>query len=177
MRLASCTLLASTVLALSATAADARCSYWTEATLLFAPGTVDCLLVGSDCGPYDGILDRVAELWQYGGGSGVLFITGHADTFASAEESQDLSERRAAHVRDQLAARGINSDQIVIAGRGEGDLARPTADGVVEALNNRVSIDLTDTTRTATRVRIETYRREAEAAIAAGIEPPPRPIC
>jgi len=171
-----CALFASTALGLSATAADARCSYITERTLFFAAGSIDCLPIAEGCGPYEDILDSVAELWREAGG-GTLYVTGHSDTFASAEESMTLSGGRASRVRDQLVARGIDPDWIATAAIGEANLARPTSDGVIEDLNNRVTVEFSDSARRWRQLRNDTYRREAEAAIAAGVEPPPRPIC
>jgi len=45
--------------------------------------------------------------------------TGHADRFGSAEYNQKLSESRAETVKAYLASRGIQSDRIAAAGRGE----------------------------------------------------------
>jgi OOP family OmpA-OmpF porin len=67
-------------------------------------------------------------------------VIGHADTTGSARHNQRLSERRAAAVRDELVADGVPADQIVTEGRGENDLAIPTADQVNEPRNRRVVI-------------------------------------
>lgn len=156
--------------------AEARCGYDTDEIVLFAAGSIDCLPAADGCGPYDDILDSVAETWREAGG-GSLRLIGHSDTFASHEASLAISERRAALVREQLALRGIPFDLMTTEARGETDLARPTGDGVIDDLNNRVVIDIRQVARLARQQRAAAYRREAEAAIAAGIEPPPRPIC
>ncbi len=67
-------------------------------------------------------------------------VTGYTDTTGSARHNQGLSERRAATVRAALIADGLAPDQIVTRGRGESDLAVPTANGVNEPRNRRVVI-------------------------------------
>ena len=64
----------------------------------------------------------------------------HTDTTGSAAYNQALSERRAAHVRNELIGLGISGAQITSSGRGETELFVPTADGVKEALNRRCEI-------------------------------------
>jgi len=69
-------------------------------------------------------------------------VTGHTDTTGTARYNQHLSERRAAAVRAELVADGVPPDQITTVGRGESDLAVPTANGVREPRNRRVVIDV-----------------------------------
>ena len=67
-------------------------------------------------------------------------ITGHADTAGPEQYNLDLSLRRANAVRDALMARGVKSNGISVAGRGEAEPAVPTDDGAPEAANRRVEI-------------------------------------
>jgi len=71
-----------------------------------------------------------------------LSIIGHADTSGPDAYNQKLSERRARRVADALTERGVASDSMTLAGRGERNLARATADNVREPLNRRVEITL-----------------------------------
>ncbi len=74
--------------------------------------------------------------------SGVIdfSITGHADSAGSESYNLELSLRRASAVRDALMARGVKSNGISVAGRGEAEPAVPTDDGVREPANRRVEI-------------------------------------
>jgi OOP family OmpA-OmpF porin len=67
-------------------------------------------------------------------------VTGHADRSGKENYNVALSLRRANAVRDALLARGILSQNISVAGRGEAQPAVPTADGVRERANRRVEI-------------------------------------
>ena len=69
-----------------------------------------------------------------------VVIVGHTDTSGSAAYNVRLSERRARTVADALVGQGVNGGIIALEGRGETDLARPTADGVREPLNRRATI-------------------------------------
>ena len=71
-----------------------------------------------------------------------LSIVGHTDTSGSANYNQGLSEARARRVAKGLVSRGLKSDSMTLAGRGERELARETGDGVREPLNRRVEITL-----------------------------------
>ncbi len=69
-------------------------------------------------------------------------VTGHADRAGPEAYNLDLSLRRADSVRDALIQRGVKASGISVAGRGEAELAVPTADGVREPANRRVEIIL-----------------------------------
>jgi outer membrane protein OmpA-like peptidoglycan-associated protein len=73
---------------------------------------------------------------------GGVVVVGHTDTSGSPTYNQGLSERRASVVRDALVARGIGAGSIQTQARGEGDLARPTRDGVREPLNRRTAVTI-----------------------------------
>jgi outer membrane protein OmpA-like peptidoglycan-associated protein len=69
-----------------------------------------------------------------------IVVEGHTDSQVSAPYNQELSERRAATVRDYLVARGIASDRITAQGFG---FSRSVADNKSEegrANNRRVEI-------------------------------------
>ena len=67
-------------------------------------------------------------------------VVGHTDTTGVAARNQDLSQQRAASMRDRLVRDGIAAGAITTAGRGELDQAVPTARGVDEPRNRRVEV-------------------------------------
>jgi outer membrane protein OmpA-like peptidoglycan-associated protein len=69
-------------------------------------------------------------------------IVGYTDTVGSAADNQKLSERRADEIKRALVALGLPVQDARTTGRGEHDLAKPTADNVAEPLNRRVEIVL-----------------------------------
>lgn len=73
-------------------------------------------------------------------------IIGHTDSTGSDAVNDPLSLQRAASARDYLAARGVNSQRVMIDGRGE---HQPIADNSTEAgraMNRRVEIYLAERT-------------------------------
>lgn len=84
-------------------------------------------------------LDRViAEALARPGAD--ITVTGHTDTRGSTSDNDALSMRRAQEIKQLLVGRGFPSDHIEAMGRGERELATPTADEVVEPRNRRVVI-------------------------------------
>lgn len=75
-------------------------------------------------------------------GSASIRVVGHADSAGSKGYNQELSERRAAAVRQGLIVEGIEGGKISASGRGETELLVRTDDGVKEPQNRRSSIDL-----------------------------------
>lgn len=69
-----------------------------------------------------------------------VVIIGHTDTMGSESRNDRLSLRRAEVVRAALIAIGIPPSAISVAGRGERELAVPTADEVPEPRNRRAEI-------------------------------------
>lgn len=69
-------------------------------------------------------------------------VIGHTDTVGSLEFNDGLSLKRAARVRNDFTGRGIPTDSISIAGRGERELIVQTADEVSEPRNRRVEINV-----------------------------------
>jgi len=87
------------------------------------------------------IEDAIAAARKMGGG--VEFsVTGHADRAGPADYNEALSIRRATAVSDALIARGVASNKVGVAGRGEAEPAVLTPDGVREPANRRVEIIL-----------------------------------
>ena len=69
-----------------------------------------------------------------------LSVVGYTDTSGSPAYNQKLSDKRSASVAGALRQGGVANIQT--AGRGETNLAKPTADGVREPLNRRAIISL-----------------------------------
>ena len=73
---------------------------------------------------------------------GDMVITGHTDTVGSGASNDALSAQRAQEVRQMLVGRAFPAERIEAAGRGERELAVPTADEVDEPRNRRVTIEV-----------------------------------
>lgn len=73
-----------------------------------------------------------------------VVLSGHTDRSASASFNQKLSEKRVAAVKSALVKKGVDAANISAAAEGEDANAVPTKDGVVEKLNRRVEIDITN---------------------------------
>lgn len=73
---------------------------------------------------------------------GDIVVTGHTDTKGPHAQNDDLSRRRAQELRQILVERGFPAARIEAVGRGERELAVPTADEVDEPRNRRVTIDV-----------------------------------
>jgi outer membrane protein OmpA-like peptidoglycan-associated protein len=71
-----------------------------------------------------------------------ITVIGHTDTVGTMEANDELSIKRAYAVRDFLIDEGIKAARIDISGRGERELAVPTADEVPEPRNRRVEISV-----------------------------------
>jgi outer membrane protein OmpA-like peptidoglycan-associated protein len=69
-----------------------------------------------------------------------VVVTGHTDTIAPNDYNDRLSLQRAKAVRKLFVGRGLPSDSVVAAGRGEREPLVATGDGVREAKNRRVEI-------------------------------------
>ena len=67
-------------------------------------------------------------------------VTGYTDTSGSAQYNLGLSLRRANAIKESLMARGVQKNNISVAGRGESGLAVPTPDAVREQVNRRAVI-------------------------------------
>ncbi|WPG37088.1 OmpA family protein [Variovorax sp. EBFNA2] len=73
---------------------------------------------------------------------GDIVVTGHTDTKGAGEQNDQLSRRRAQEVAQLFVERQFPAARIEAVGRGERDLAVPTADDVDEPRNRRVTIEV-----------------------------------
>lgn len=71
----------------------------------------------------------------------IVFI-GHTDSVGNADANDKLSLKRAEAARDILVAAGVKARSVEVAGRGEREPLVATPDGVAEARNRRVEINL-----------------------------------
>ena len=71
-----------------------------------------------------------------------IVVTGHTDTKGALEQNDMLSQRRAQEVVQLFVERQFPANRIEAVGRGERDLAIPTADEVDEPRNRRVTIEV-----------------------------------
>ena len=71
-----------------------------------------------------------------------ILVVGHADTSGSAAYNVGLSNRRVRNGAGAAVGQGVNGGVISLDGKGETQLARPTADGVREPLNRRATIGI-----------------------------------
>ncbi len=85
------------------------------------------------------ILISAADEFKRGGFVRIV-VTGHTDTVGSTKYNKKLSERRAAAVKAELAAQGVDVRTVQAQGVGKNGLLVPTADGVREAQNRRAEI-------------------------------------
>ena len=69
-----------------------------------------------------------------------LSVTGYTDTVGSDAYNMRLSRRRAESVAAKLEKDGVPASEIAIVAKGKHDLLVPTADGVKEPQNRRVTI-------------------------------------
>jgi hypothetical protein len=75
-------------------------------------------------------------------GSVSISVAGHTDTSGNADYNQALSERREQAVTAELTRLGVPASAINGAAYGETQLAVPTGNGVREAQNRRVDIEI-----------------------------------
>lgn len=74
------------------------------------------------------------------GNTASINLVGHSDTVGGAKRNQQVSEMRAAAVRDAMVKKGVSSDKISMRGVGENSLIVATPDGVAEQANRAVVI-------------------------------------
>lgn len=74
----------------------------------------------------------------------VVLVEGFTDSTGSSQHNQDLSERRAAAVRDALLDLGVARPQIAVRGYGEAYPVAPNDTAANRQLNRRVEIVLSD---------------------------------
>ena len=71
-----------------------------------------------------------------------IVVIGHTDTVGSPDFNDKLSYARAERARDLLVETGLPADRIAVAGRGKRELLVTTDDGISEARNRRVEINV-----------------------------------
>ena len=81
---------------------------------------------------------QAADAFKAGGAS--VNITGHTDTVGDANSNLELSQHRAAAVKDGLVRNGVPAASIQLMGNGEQGLPVQTADNVSERRNRSVDI-------------------------------------
>lgn len=74
-----------------------------------------------------------------------IIVQGHTDSTGSTTVNQPLSERRAAHVRDFLAANGVPGSRMSAVGYGSSNPAVPNDSDANRALNRRVQLEISPT--------------------------------
>lgn len=86
------------------------------------------------------IVDQLADSLRTQ--EGRVEVTGHADTSGPQDYNYELGMRRAQTVAGALAERGVDRDRMTLTSEGESDLRVPTADGVREPQNRRVTVQV-----------------------------------
>ncbi len=71
-----------------------------------------------------------------------IYVDGHTDTTGSHQYNQELSERRAEAVAQNLVTRNVLSGRLIVRGFGETDPLIRTGDNVNEPENRRVEIQI-----------------------------------
>jgi outer membrane protein OmpA-like peptidoglycan-associated protein len=71
-----------------------------------------------------------------------ILVIGHTDTVGSPDFNDRLSYARAERARELLVAMGLPGNRISVAGRGKRELLITTDEGVSEAKNRRVEINV-----------------------------------
>lgn len=71
-----------------------------------------------------------------------ILVVGHTDTLGSGAVNDELSMQRARIVRSALIEKGIDANRVDAVGRGKREPLVPTRDGVAEAQNRRVEIQV-----------------------------------
>lgn len=74
-----------------------------------------------------------------------IIVQGHTDSTGSAAVNQPLSERRAAHVRDFLAAHGVPASRMSAVGYGSSRPAVANDTDANRTLNRRVQLEISPT--------------------------------
>ncbi|MBI1890676.1 MAG: OmpA family protein [Burkholderiales bacterium] len=85
------------------------------------------------------VLDKFATTLSENPGTNIT-IVGHTDSVGSDAYNDQLSMNRAAHTRDYLAVRGVNSSRVNVAGHGEHEPIASNDTDAGRARNRRVEI-------------------------------------
>lgn len=108
-------------------------------------------------------------------GSARISVRGHTDTSGSASFNQALSQNREQAVTDELVRLGVPAAAITGDALGETQLAVPTGDGVPEAQNRRVEIDVEQPPPAPEPAPAPAPAREPAPPVAAAPAPEPQP--
>ncbi|HET6467506.1 MAG TPA: OmpA family protein [Geminicoccaceae bacterium] len=87
------------------------------------------------------VVSRATDEFQRSGAARVI-VTGHTDLAGSPDYNRRLSERRAEAVRAELVRQGVPAGVITTIGAGETAPLVYTGEGVAEAQNRRVEIEI-----------------------------------
>ena len=98
---------------------------------------------------------EIAELIARGDIVGRISVVGHTCDLGTDRYNQQLSERRAQSVRDQLVALGIDSDAIVTEGRGESTPRMPNTSEANRKLNRRVDVQFVRVVENEETIQVE----------------------
>jgi len=88
-------------------------------------------------------LAKVADVLRRHPGTAVTVI-GHTDSTGAESYNQQLSERRARAVRDELVAMGVSGERLTTMGRGETEPRASNDTATGRAANRRVELVLTE---------------------------------
>ncbi|HXZ68111.1 MAG TPA: OmpA family protein [Alphaproteobacteria bacterium] len=91
------------------------------------------------------VLNSVAKVLKHYDKT-IVSVDGYTDTSGSTEHNKVLSQQRAESVASYLQGQGVQPQRFSVNGWGETNLKVPTADGVKNAANRRVTITLTPLT-------------------------------
>lgn len=104
----------------------------------FPYGTVELSPKG-----YQTAREVAAYAERFGPDSYRVLVIAHTDTAEGQEFSDELSARRAQSMATELVDLGLNPARIEMAPMGTRALARPTEPNLREALNRRLSVEVT----------------------------------
>lgn len=85
------------------------------------------------------VVDKILAAIKLRNATSVAVI-GHSDASGSVKINDELSQKRAELVRDNLLQRGVNPAILSATSHGKGNPLVPTADGVAEPKNRRVEV-------------------------------------
>lgn len=76
--------------------------------------------------------------WMRGNASAVLLLEGHCDERGSEESNLELGDRRARSVMEEMMARGVNPERLIVLSMGEGEPIEPGHNPASWRKNRRV---------------------------------------
>ncbi len=115
------------------------------------------------------VVSQAADEYRRTGAARVA-VNGYTDLSGSASYNLALSQRRAETVERELVRLGVPASVIEVMAEGENDPLVPTADGVREAQNRRVAIEIPRPARAGSRPGSGPGRGRAAGRAPAGSE-------